>query len=85
MWDRSDRFAKVDVSVGSLLVTGRYYLIGAQTEYVPGHIGIVTGIERGEISFLHASPRAGLVEERPLMTTATMMGSITVSAELLPL
>ena len=65
------------LSVGSLLITHRQYTINGERTIVPGHIGVITNVD-DSLSFIHASPIAGKVEERPLKTLQTIVGCVEV-------
>jgi hypothetical protein len=87
MWANAENgtesFLRAGIAIGTLLVTSRRYTLDGEWQYVPGHIGIVTATEGDAISFVHANANAGVVEERPLTTRATILGSLTVSSSLM--
>jgi hypothetical protein len=60
---------------GSIIVTERVYDFGRR----PGHIGIITSLATELPTFIHASPSAARVEERPLLRLDTTLGYMTIS------
>lgn len=81
MWEASSTdtamFRRVkELEIGNLLITRRRYHINDMAVAIPGHTGIITRLD--PMHFIHASAESGLVEERPLYTTATILGGIAV-------
>jgi cell wall-associated NlpC family hydrolase len=80
MWEAAKTttypFRLVEPADGTLIVMRRSYKIRNETVSIPGHIGILTSTEN--MTFLHASPAVGRVEERPLRTTSTILGGIAI-------
>lgn len=72
-------FKNTGQQIGNLLVTRRSYTTNGVITNYPGHIGIITELTGEQITWIHASPPAGLVEERSLRTLSTILGSITVT------
>lgn len=72
-----DRLHVAKLAIGNLVVTRRHYTIDGKLTAVPGHIGIVTHLDTMP-SLIHASPRSGYVEERPLRALDTLLGCIAI-------
>lgn len=67
------------IEPGSLLVTPRKWLVGGVQQKMPGHIGIVSRVEDDEVWFIHANPKAGLVEEVQLKDTDNVIGAMVMT------
>jgi hypothetical protein len=80
MWDAALSatypFQAIEPTAGALIVMRRNYKIRDKTVSIAGHIGILTDAE--SLTFIHASPATGRVEERPLRTTQSLLGGIAV-------
>jgi len=70
-------FKKAEMAIGNLIVMRRRYTVAGKLVDVPGHIGIVTATGES-LQFIHASPSHGVVEEKPLGVTTSIMGVIAV-------
>lgn len=70
------------LTVGSLAIMKRQYDIAGQRQVVPGHIGIISDISHEAVTFIHANPEKGVVEERPLRTLTTLMGAMSLDTVL---
>lgn len=74
--NNKEPFAFGELAVGSLIVTARTYTLGNERVKIPGHIGIITDAKYP--SFIHASAKAGKVEERPLRSFSTLIGYVAM-------
>ena len=64
---------------GTLPVFYRRYTIHGSSQVVPAHIGVVSGMSAdGDITYIHANPRRGIVEQVQLHTTDRLLGFIAL-------
>jgi hypothetical protein len=69
------------LAIGAFLVTPRNYILDGEPRVIPGHIGIITDIDRRGVGYIQASADTGRVEEGLLGTHSAILGYVQMALE----